>query len=356
MACWAPLVPISKVRLGLDEASLGLLLLCLGLGSFIVMPATGALCRRFGCRTVVMVAAGAATLTVNILAETDSVVISAFCLLAFGGGVGAMDVALNIRAVVLERNSGRSLMSGFHGFFSLGGIVGAGGMSLLLWLGLSPVIGILAVSAAICALLVWSASGLLAVGDDHPAVKPAGAAPNPIVLLIGSMCFLVFLSEGAVLDWGALLLIDLHQIEAGPAGFGYACFAIALALGRLTGDAIVRALGAGMVLAGGGVVGAAGIALALSGPGAVWSCLGFLVMGLGVANVVPVLFTAAARRSPSAPGASIALIATMGYAGIFAGPAMIGPLAAASSLVVPFSLMAASLVLVALCWRVASAA
>src|SRR5262245_36685834 len=133
MAAWAPLVPYAKARLGVDEATLGLLLLALGAGSLMTMPLTGGVASRYGCRRVILLASAAACASLPLLAHLESLPAMAMALLVFGAAVGAIDVAVNIQAVIVEKASGRALMSGFHGFFSIGGIAGAASMSGLLW-------------------------------------------------------------------------------------------------------------------------------------------------------------------------------------------------------------------------------
>jgi predicted MFS family arabinose efflux permease len=153
LAAWAPLVPFAKDRAGLDEAALGLLLLCFGAGSIVSMPLAGTLASRLGCRAMIAATTILISITLPFLACVDSFSALAAALLLFGAAVGTVDVVVNIQAVIVERASGRSMMSGFHGLFSVGGIVGALSVSSLLFLGASPLIATLAVVGVILALL-----------------------------------------------------------------------------------------------------------------------------------------------------------------------------------------------------------
>ncbi|VTR28828.1 Inner membrane protein ybjJ [Serratia fonticola] len=154
MATWAPLVPFAKTRIGIDDGSLGLLLLCIGVGSIMAMPLTGLLTGKFGCRRVILLAGIALCIDLPLLVLMDSTLGMALALLLFGAAMGMIDVAMNIQAVVVERASNRAMMSGFHGFFSVGGIAGAGGVSALLWLGLGPLQATLIAVVAILVLLL----------------------------------------------------------------------------------------------------------------------------------------------------------------------------------------------------------
>ena len=182
MAAWAPLVPFAKARAAIDDGVLGLILLCLGVGSIVTMPLAGALAARFGCRLVIAVLDGAAL--PHPARAGDSLAArpcSLAPLLVFGAGVGALDVAINIQAIIVERASGRPMMSGFHGQFSLGGIAGAAGVTALLGAGSSPLAATLCVSAAI---LVAARAGRAA----SPALRRATRGPAPSPFRTASCC------------------------------------------------------------------------------------------------------------------------------------------------------------------------
>ena len=157
MAAWAPLVPYAKERLHLEAAQLGMLLLCLGIGSILAMPATGALVTRFGCRPVVLASGALVCAVLPFLAIAPTPLLLGVTLFLFGATIGTLDVAINVQAVMVEKESGGALMSGFHGMFSAGGIAGAGGMALLLWLGMGTLMAAVIVSAAAAAALAVAA-------------------------------------------------------------------------------------------------------------------------------------------------------------------------------------------------------
>ncbi|MFK3651604.1 MFS transporter [Lysobacter enzymogenes] len=350
MAAWAPLVPYAKARTGVDEATLGLLLLALGAGSMTTMPLTGALAARVGCRKVILLASAAVAATLPLLAHLDTVAGMALALFAFGAAIGAIDVAINIQAVVVEKASGRALMSGFHGFFSVGGIAGAALASALLWLQATPLIAALSVAVLLALLMLAGSRGLLRYGDDGHGGSML-VLPHGIVILVGALCFIVFLAEGAMLDWSALLLVSQRGVEASAGGLGYAVFALAMTVGRFNGDRIVQRFGARPVLAFGGVCAATGFALAALLPWVGATLLGFALIGLGCSNIVPILFTAAGNQKAMPAGAAISAVSTLGYAGILIGPAGIGWIAKISSLPAAFALLGVGLVAVAACAR-----
>lgn len=354
MAGFAPLVPLAKQRLALDEGALGLLLLCLGLGSILAMPITGILTARWGCRSVIAVASIIMIAAFPFLAVADSWLAMAAAIAIFGASLGTVDVAMNIQAVMVERDSGRPMMSGFHGLFSLGGIAGAGGVSALLGLGgLSPLVAAIVVGAAALLLVGLSLGGLLPYGDNGQEKSPLFVLPKGSVLLLGVLCLLTFLAEGSVLDWSAVFLTTVRGADIGLAGLGYAAFAVAMTGGRLAGDRIRMGLGERRVILFGGLIGAVGFAVVLLVPSAHIGLIGYFLVGVGASNLVPVLFSAAGRTRDMSPGLAITSVSTLGYLGLLAGPALIGLVAHLITLPFAFVLLSAAMLLVAASYRIA---
>ncbi|WP_207282762.1 MFS transporter [Pseudomonas sp. FW300-N2F2] len=350
IAAWAPLVPYAKVRANLDEGTLGLLLLCLGVGSILAMPISGALATRFGCRRVLSGGTLLICLALPLLATMTSLPWLVVALFLFGAGLGTVDSTVNLQAVIVERASGKTMMSGFHGMFSLGGIIGAAGVSALLGLGLSPLGATLVVNGVLLVALFKAAPHLLPYGSESSG--PAFAIPHGVVLFIGILCFIVFLAEGAVLDWSAVFLTTERAVDTAYAGLGYAAFALTMTVGRLTGDSVVHRLGAKRVIIYGGSIAAAGFLLATLAPMWQAALLGYALVGAGCSNIVPVLYTAVGKQTLMPEAIAVPAITTIGYAGILAGPALIGFVAHGSSLSFAFGLIALSLVAVAVSGKV----
>jgi len=337
-AAWASLVPLAKARAGLDEGTLGLLLLCLGVGSILAMPTAGVLVARYGCRKVLTVATVVICAALPILAVASTFPFLAIALFVFGAGLGSADCAFNIQAVMVETASQKPLMSGFHAFYSVGGIVGAVMVSGLLTLGATPLTSALAGVALMLTALFVAFRGLLSYGN--PPEGPLLAVPRGVVLFLGVLCFVVFLVEGAMLDWSAVFLTEQRGIPSAQAGFGFACFSVAMTFGRLMGDTLVKKLGPRVIVVGGGSLAALGIVLTTLVPSWEISLVGYTLVGLGCSNIVPVLFSAVGRQRTMPPSVAVPALTTLGYGGILAGPAGIGFIAHHSSLVVAFLLIA----------------
>lgn len=330
MSAWAPMVPLAKARAALSEGSLGLLLLGLGAGSILAMPLAGYLCARFGCRRVILTAGLGICLILPLLATVSALPWLVLAVLVFGASLGSLDCAMNIQAVLVEKASGRAMMSGFHGLFSVGCICGAAGMTGLLSLGLAPLAAVCGVIVLTLLALFKAAPHLLPYGNDSDG--PLFAWPRGIVLFLGALCFIVFLTEGAMLDWSAVYLVSWRAMDPTYAGLGYAAFATTMTIGRLTGDAIVSRLGGARVTIAGGLLAAVGLALSLWVPAWEAALLGYALVGAGCSNIVPVLYSAVGRQTSMPQSAAIPAMTSLGYAGILMGPAAIGLLAHLSDL------------------------
>ena len=345
----APLVPGIKDRLALNDSALGLLLLCVGFGSIVVMPFVGGLTARLGCRTVIVASALAMCASLPLIPVATNQIALAFAFALLGAGGGALDVAMNIQAVVVEKASEKPMMSGFHGMFSVGGIFGAGGLTALLSLKLSPVVGQSIIAIACVLMLAAATPNLLPKQVRIDAEPKVLAFPKGKPLLLGTLCFIVFMAEGSVTDWSGVLLSDFRHVDLAYAGLGYVAFAAMMTLNRLTGDFVVAKLGRHKVMLVGSLLGAAGFVLAATVPFAALSVLGFAIVGIGLANVVPILFTATGSQDDMPPNLALSSVTTMGYLGLLVGPPMLGFIAHKTALIVSLLFLAALCVVVAAC-------
>lgn len=348
-AAWASLVPVAKAATGVNEGQLGLVLLCLGIGSLLAMPVSGVVSTRHGCRKVLMVCGVALCACLPLLASVQNVFTLAATLFFFGAMIGTFDCVMNIQAVIVERDSKRPLMSGFHGFYSLGGLLGAATTSTVMDLGVSPFATVSAIALAGVLLLMGIRRHVLPYGN--PAEGPPFALPRGEVLFLGMLCMTVFLVEGSMMDWSAVMLTENHGMPVAQAGYGFAAFSLTMTFGRLTGDRIVARVGRRSVVTVGGLLAMGGILLATLVP--LWQAalLGYAMVGLGCSNIVPVLFTAVGRQTSMPQSVAVPAMSTLGYAGVLAGPAAIGFIAHHSSLPMAFLLVAALMLFVAISGR-----
>ena len=338
---FATRIPWVRDRLGLTEAELGLALLMPALGALAAMPATGALVHRLDGRAVTRVLIGAFALTLALppLAPSYGVLLAA--LVVFGAVAGMAEIAMNTQGLALEERARAPLMSGLHGAWSLGGIVGS-------------LAGVLAARADVDARIHLGAMAVLLLGVSQVAGRalPAAAAssahadpprlawPARPVLLIGLVGFGAVFAEGAGADWCAVYLRDVVGTSAATAAAAYTGFACAMAAARLTGDRIVARWGVVATVRTGGAVAATGALLVVVARTPLVAIPGFALIGLGIAVVVPLAFAAGGRAVPHA-GQGIAAVATIAYGAGLAAPGVIGAIAGLTSLPAAFVVVAA---------------
>ena len=346
LASWLPHIPELKSRLALSDGRLGFLLLAMAVGAVAALPTAGWLIAHFGSRAITTVSAAALSLAVTLPAVSPDVVVSAAALAVLGVCNAVLDVAMNAQGVLVEKSYGRPIMSSFHALFSLGGLFGAGGASLAMAAGLNAITHLAFVALLGFTAIALAAAHLVPTPRSSGRVKAWFVAPPVALLGLGLLAFCALLSEGAMGDWGAVYLRDSLGTSAALAAMGFAAFSLAMALGRLVGDALARRLGGPCLMRVSGSLAAVGLSVALlvRQPGI--ALLGFGLVGLGVANLIPVLFSAAGRTGADA-GTAIAAVATTGYLGYLAGPPLIGLAADAAGLPAALGIVCAACALVA---------
>ncbi|WP_295063300.1 MFS transporter, partial [Selenomonas sp.] len=338
-ATWAPLVPLLRERLMVGDDVLGMLLLCIGVGSLLTMPLSGALAMRLGCRRVVMTAAVLFAAILLLVSCVDALSLAVPIVLIFGAVMGCIDVVVNIVAVLVEKGIGRRIMSGMHAFWSLGGFAGAGLYGVWVGLlGLTPFQSTAIAAGLILLLTAVYGRHLIPYGGGGGALL---ALPRGIIVFVGMTAFIAFLSEGAVMDWGGVYLTTVRGMDLALAGTGYSVFSAAMLTMRFLGDRVVQRIGALLVAVGGALLAFGGILLVMFAPVDALLYVGFFAIGIGSANIVPVFFSLMGRQNVMPVSAAVSAVSTMGYLGILAGPAAIGFVSSLTTLQTAFAMLAA---------------
>ncbi|MFF0298181.1 MFS transporter [Kitasatospora sp. NPDC004614] len=335
-AAWVVRIPDIRAQVSATHSALGLALLCISAGAVATMALVGRLCLRFGSRPVTVASLGVLSLAVALPAHTHSVLALGAVLLLFGAGYGAANVAMNSAAVDLVAELRRPVMPSFHAGYSLGGLLGAGVGGLLAgsvstaWsLALAGALGLAVTAIAGTALLRAPAA------RPRPASAPSASPSRQLgrarllVLLLGLTALCDAYGEGALADWATLHLTDDVHASAALAAAGYAAFAFAMTAGRLSGTWLTERLGPTRVVLFGGLAAGAGMTTAALAPSVPAALAGFVLVGLGLANIFPL---AIARAGAAAGPQGVATASTLGYAGMLLGPPVIGFLADATSL------------------------
>jgi len=332
-ATWGVHIPTIKTVYAVDEAALGVAMLAVGVGALLALSQAGGLIGRFGARAVACWGGLVSVLAMALLLSMPGFYGLLALLVLFGSGGSLLDVAMNAEASELERLGARPMMSGFHGMFSLGGMAGAALGSALLHAGVAPVAHVMAVALGSALALVWARGCMLpSLRSEAGQPREKFMVPRGVILLLGCMAALGFVVEGAVYDWSVLYLYKEVGSPQNVAALAYASFSAAMALTRFGGDWLRARFSGAWLLRGSALLAAVAMAMVLLAGDAWVALLGFALVGVGLANVVPVLFSAAAQVPGVSAAQGIASVASMGYLGFMTGPPMIGFVAHASSL------------------------
>jgi len=348
---WAAHVPTVQARMGIDTGMLSMVLLTVAAGALLAMPLMGGLTGRWGTRRMVLLSGFAFATMTPLIMGAPSLPLLFIAAFLFGVSNGALDVAMNANASEVETARGLPTMSSFHGFFSLGGLFGAGIGGLLVGQGLGHGQGALMVGVVTAVVLALSAPRVMGFAATHGAGShfslPRGAA-----LGLGLLALLCFAVEGALVDWSALLMQERTGATPASAALGFSAFSIAMAACRFAGDRLIVRFGALRIMVVGGLAMFAGLALAVASTHFVLSAVGFALVGLGAANVVPLLFGAAARIPGMSAGNGVAAVATLGYGGLLLAPPVLGWVAMHSSIMVALGGLSLSGLVIALSARI----
>jgi predicted MFS family arabinose efflux permease len=320
---WVAHIPWLQDHLGISKATLGLCLLSLAAGAVVAMPLTGLILDRRPSASVTRWASLAFCLLLPLPLLATGPYMLAAILFVFGASNGAMDVAMNAHGVAVQEKLARPVMSSFHGGWSVGGFVAAGVVAVTAAVGLDPRVESLLVGVGLWSLTLW-VTRRLGTESAHSSAGHGFALPTRPVLLIGGLCFLVMLAEGAIGDWSGIYLKHDTGASTAAAAVAFTGFSLGMAIARLGGDFVNIRIGAGRLLRAGTALVALALGAVLLIGHTVPAVLGFVLCGLGIANAVPLLFSAAGRIDP--PGPSLAAAFTLGYTGFVVGPPVIGVL------------------------------
>jgi predicted MFS family arabinose efflux permease len=330
LAMWLVQLPNVERAIGVPHSVLGLLLLVLGGSALIGMQVVGRLVDRLGPRRLTPLFLAAFGVSLTVPGWLTSWWALGLVLIVMGFANGALDVAMNAHAVVVERGYGRPIMASFHAMWSIGGaiaaVVGAAVLNANVPTGVS-----LAGAGLVCVLAALLGGRFTIDADHHGAPEetvatPAKAAPKALVWVLGGLAFAFMLSEGVANDWAALELKGILNVSSSDAALGYGAFAVAMTVGRFATDRVAALIGATRVVRYGGALATVGIVLVTVAPALPVALLGYGLFGLGLAGGVPQLFTAAGNLDHRSAGALMARVVGLGYVGLLAGPAVIGGL------------------------------
>lgn len=350
MGSWATQIPFMLPRHDITEFALGLMILVFGVGAVAAMMWTGRLISQYGSRTITQFFGVVSSFGLAAIVLSPSMGLACVALFLTGGFAGSMDVAMNANAVEVETRLGKAIMSASHGFWSLGGFIGSGIGGILIGR-FGPEAHAIIASIVSVFIVLATMRFLITENSNHEndVTKPKHEWPRgSAIYIIGLMAFFSMVPEGAVLDWAALYLSKELGSTVAVSGLAFAFFSGTMAVMRFGGDGVRNRFGAARTMRWSAFIGAVGLFTGGVAPTDWFAIAAFSVAGIGIANTIPIVFSAAGNQPGLSPGAGIALVSMMGYAGILIAPSIIGFVAEHIGFRVTYVTLALLLVVVAL--------
>jgi len=340
-ASWAARIPDIQSKFQLSEGQLGTLLLCLPIGSMVGLPIAGWSVHHYGSRIVILICSFAYALSLPLIGLAPNLWVITPVLILFGMLGNIMNISLNTQALGLENQLGKSILASFHGVWSMAGFTGAGLGAGMIFLSFSPAAHYVVV--ALLSILIILLSQKFVINDKQAAGEEGGLVlrkPDSLLLRVGLISFLGMMAEGCMFDWSGVYFKKIVEAEPELVSLGYVCFMGAMASGRFVTDKAINRYGKIPVLQVSGILIFLGLLLAVLFPSLYTAALGFLMVGFGVASIVPVSYGIAGRSKLYSPSVALAMVSTLSFFGFLVGPPLIGFIAEAFNLKISFALIA----------------
>lgn len=346
ISSWVPHIPYVKESLSLSSFQLGVALLSISVGAIFSMYLTGMMIARNGTRLITIISAIFYVIVVVAPVLSTSYNMLLLSLIGVGVANGSLDVTMNTDGIECESKLGHPIMSSLHAMFSVGALTGAFLAVTSTSFGLEPSIHIISVAAVGLSLVVAYSQIRPKTWLGSKSVEKQFAIPRKSILLIASLTFIVLAAEGVITDWSGVYLVDVLNVDVGKSGIGFLAFSFSMATGRLLGDKIVSHIGRKRVLQIGSIVGVSSLFIVLISSNIFLVILGFSLVGFGLSNITPVLFSIAGESSKTSPSMAIAAVAASGYFGFLVAPPLVGYIADWKSLHHAFAVFMFSLLVV----------
>lgn len=339
-ASWASRIPEIQAKFDLSEGQLGTLLLCLPIGSVLGLPLAGWLVHKYGSRVVIIWGGALYAIALPLVGLSPTTWAIALVLIVFGLLGNVMNIAVNTQALVLEDDYGRSILASFHGLWSSAGFVGAGIGAAMIFLRLSPSTHFLFITI-LSFLIIFLARPFVV----KEAKAPSGGGlvlkkPDDLLLRVGLISFLGMMCEGCMFDWSGVYFKKVVLADPTLVATGYVVFMGAMASGRFLSDRLTARFGKVQIIRFSGLLIFSGLILAVLIPNYWVATLAFLMVGFGVAAIVPLSYSIAGRSKIYSPGVALAIVSTIAFFGFLLGPPLIGFIADLFNLKVSFALIA----------------
>ena len=327
-ANWASRLPEIQSLLAINNTQLGSLLFTMAIGALFTMPFTGWLAQRFGSAAVTKLTGMLLCVMVATLVLSQNLIIEGVIFFILGISNGAMDVAMNEQAVLVERQFKKPIMSSFHAFWSIGMALGAGSGAIYSKLNIALMPHFFSIGIIGLGVVLWITRTLISTPKNRGAGHRSGfVLPTKAIVPLGAIAFCGMLGEGTIIDWSAIYMNKVIGESEAMGAIAFGSFGISMMIGRITGDYLTQKLGKKRLLIIDALMAIFGLGIVILFV-SLWSTLlGFFLAGLGLSTVVPIIYTTAGNTPGVSPSVGIAMATTIGYSGFFVGPPTIGYLA-----------------------------
>lgn len=339
-ASWASRIPVIQQKLGLNETQLGMVLFALPIGLFISLPVSGWLVSKKGSKKIACIAALSYACILVTLGFAEKTYQLALALFAFGFAGNMGNISVNTQAVGVEGLYKRNIMASFHGIWSLAGFAGAAFGSLINSSGITPGNHFLMVLTFVVIIFSFAAPFLLSQDKKTDENPPFFALPHKSLISLGLIAFCSMLCEGAMFDWSGIYFKKVVMTKPSLVSAGYTAFMCTMAISRFVADYFTRKFGFRRIIQVSGLIIMIGLLLAVLLPNLYAAIVGFLLVGIGVSSIVPLVYSAAGKSKILSPGIALASVSTISFFGFLIGPPLIGVLAGISSLRLSFAVIA----------------
>ena len=337
---WASRIPDIQLKLHLDNAALGAVLLGLPTGLLTSLPLAGWLVAKFGSKPIATFAALLYAFTLPVLGAVTAVWQLVTCLFIFGFGGNLLNISINTQAIGTESLYGRTIMASYHGLWSLAGFSGAALGTLFIGLGWLPYQHFLLITGLALLIVGVTSRQLVDSDPNSQGDQPIFVRPDRSLINLGIIAFCSMICEGAMFDWSGVYFFKVIHPPKELVAAGYTAFMATMASGRFVGDWLATKWGIKRILQASGTLTASGLLIAILFPWLIPAIAGFLLVGAGVSSVIPLVYSAAGRSKTLSPGVALAAVSTIGYLGFLFGPPFIGFIAQAFNLRVSLGLIA----------------
>ncbi|KQM74838.1 MFS transporter [Pedobacter sp. Leaf216] len=340
-ASWASRIPTFKASMGLNDAELGSILFALPAGQIITMFFSAKLTTHFGSKKMLRATAPLYAIALTFLAlATTGLQLAAFLVL-FGITGNLCNIALNTQGVAGENFYGKPIMSSFHGAWSIGNLTGALIALGLVNLKLGMYTHFWVIALFSLTNVAFNGKKLLNYSKPDVLMEKAKffTRPQGILVLLGVVAFCSMATEGTMFDWSAIYFEDVVKLPHNKAIIGYASFMFMMASGRFLGVYLINRFGRKNLLQISGAIISVGMALAVIFPHIIVAILGFMLIGLGVSSIVPMVYSIAGNNKKVPSGKAITMVSSIGYFAFLFGPPLIGYVSQLSSLRYSFGII-----------------